>query len=174
MNTLATKQLIKDITYRNTPCEFTATANIQKFDNQSPYFAITCSIRGGRGQSRIDMGGCLHDEVREYAPEWTKYIKWHLTSTVEPMHYLANALYWAGFSGWCDGGRNDPPNAENLYSTIVYGALDDDVKHTPETMDKATLTEWLTARLPRLMDAFRVDMCELFGEGIRSMLILEG
>lgn len=38
-------------------------------------------------------GGCIHDEIVEHFPELAPYIKWHLTSSDGPMHYIANTLY---------------------------------------------------------------------------------
>ena len=40
-------------------------------------------------------GGCLHDEVAAHIPELAPFIKWHLCSTDEPMHYVANTIYHA-------------------------------------------------------------------------------
>lgn len=59
-------------------------------------FAIT-----GNGHERIDgrwvdsFFGCCHDEIIKVYPELEKYIKWHLTSSDGPMHYLANVTYFA-------------------------------------------------------------------------------
>lgn len=39
--------------------------------------------------------GCLHDEIREHAPELAHLIDWHLVSSDGPMHYVANTIYWA-------------------------------------------------------------------------------
>lgn len=40
-------------------------------------------------------GGCIHDDIREFAPEYAHLIKWHLMSSDEPMHYVANTMYHA-------------------------------------------------------------------------------
>lgn len=146
---------------------FDATARIEKIGNQSPYFAITGEMWGSiiRSDRYWCAGGCMHDEVIQHFPEWEKYIRWHLTGLDGPMHYIANALYWAGHSGWCDGKPNSPPNKDYLYSTIVYGALDDDYLYHPEEMDKEELKSWLESRFPALMNAFAYDMNELFGAG---------
>lgn len=73
-----------------------------------------------RGKWRDFAGGCLHDEIREWFPELAPLIPWHLTSTDGPMHYVANTLYWLGYSGWCDGERNSPPNLDHARSTAVW------------------------------------------------------
>src|SRR5262245_39920246 len=40
--------------------------------------------------------GCCHDDIAKHFPELAPLIKWHLVSSVGPMHYLANATYLAG------------------------------------------------------------------------------
>lgn len=40
-------------------------------------------------------GGCIHDDVAKAFPEIAHLIKWHLTDSTCPMHYLANATYHA-------------------------------------------------------------------------------
>lgn len=37
--------------------------------------------------------GCLHDEIEKHFPELAPLLKWHLTSSDGPMHYVANTLY---------------------------------------------------------------------------------
>jgi hypothetical protein len=44
----------------------------------------------------LNSCGCIHDEIAEHFPELAPFIKWHLTSTDAPMHYVANAVYHAG------------------------------------------------------------------------------
>lgn len=40
-------------------------------------------------------GGCIHDEIAKHFPELAPLIKWHLTSTDGPLHYIANTVYHA-------------------------------------------------------------------------------
>lgn len=40
--------------------------------------------------------GCIHGEIARTFPELAHLIKWHLTSTDGPMHYIANTVYHAG------------------------------------------------------------------------------
>jgi len=54
-------------------------------------FAITVDITTPRG--RDYMGGCCHEEVSSFFPELAPYLKWHLTSSDGPMHYVSNSLY---------------------------------------------------------------------------------
>jgi uncharacterized protein Usg len=56
-------------------------------------FGITCDVRSETGVWR--SGGCQHDIVAEHFPELAPFIKWHLTSTEGPMHYIANTVYHA-------------------------------------------------------------------------------
>lgn len=72
-------------------------------------FSITGTVYGvwaGRrdGTERNSSGrvlscvgcGCVHDEIARYIPELAPFLKWHLTSTDGPMHYIANTVYLAG------------------------------------------------------------------------------
>lgn len=62
-------------------------------------FAITADVTEPsrvKGR-RIDVaGGCLHDDIAKVFPELAPLIKWHLTSSEGPMHYIANTVYLAG------------------------------------------------------------------------------
>ena len=60
-------------------------------------FAITGSLyKAGKRSDRATIAcGCLHDIIEKHAPELAPFIKWHLTSTDEPMHYVSNAMYHA-------------------------------------------------------------------------------
>ena len=56
-------------------------------------FAITAEVRR---PPRWEAGGCLHEVIAEVFPELEPLIKWHLTSTDGPMHYVGNTCYHAG------------------------------------------------------------------------------
>ena len=59
-------------------------------------FAITGDIDEWRGNRwREHSGGCIHDDIAKHFPELEPFIKWHLTSTDGPMHYVANTRYHA-------------------------------------------------------------------------------
>ncbi len=155
---------MKDTTYASTtltktglPDEgtFVAKAELASIGDQHPYFSITGDLReNGRWVS----GGCMHDEVLEYFPALAPYVRWHLTSTDGPMHYLANAQYHAGF---CEG-MEDKRNIEHLKSTIVYGAVASDSDVNLETLTADELDAFLVARFPALMRQFQEDMNTLF------------
>jgi hypothetical protein len=60
-------------------------------------FSITATIdRNECGVWRYDMGGCCHEKVTKHFPQLAPFIKWHLTSSGGPMHYVANTVYLAG------------------------------------------------------------------------------
>jgi len=40
-------------------------------------------------------GGCLHDDILEFAPEFAHLIKWHLAGSNGPIHYIENTTYHA-------------------------------------------------------------------------------
>jgi hypothetical protein len=66
--------------------------------NGSNDFTITGEVRdpGVRRDSGIVACGCLHDDTAATFPELASLIRWHLTGSRGPMHYLANTLYLAG------------------------------------------------------------------------------
>lgn len=72
-------------------------------------FAITAEIYGPyaqRGEPTIkhsngktmwlNQCGCCHEAVKEHFPQLAPLLKWHLTSSDGPMHYIANTVYHAG------------------------------------------------------------------------------
>lgn len=149
---------------------FAITAEIYEPHHRQAEASIT---QNGK-QYWLSACGCCHDEVIKAFPELAPYIRWHLSDTDGPMHYSANALYWAGHCGYRDGKPNSPPNLEHLKITIVYGALendsafplesfiyDDAAPFTANDFKKERLVEWLTNRLERLQAAFRADVEKL-------------
>jgi len=78
-------------------------------------FSITGEIKK-RGYREPDMCGCIHEEIAKYFPELEPLIKWHLTSSDAPMHYIANAVYHASNLG------NDglPAGMPTNYKTLVF------------------------------------------------------
>ena len=71
---------------------------------------ITCDIYE---RGRDVGGGCQHELVVKVKPDLADLIKWHLTSTDGPLHYVANTMYWAD-KGDLDAARNTAvwPEAE--------------------------------------------------------------
>lgn len=60
-------------------------------------FSITGDLykAGKRGDNDLITCGCIHDIIIKLAPQYKKYIKYHLMSSDEPMHYVENTIYWA-------------------------------------------------------------------------------
>lgn len=75
-----------------------ATLSVElRFDDNCRNGHETFSITGEvRSLARWEAGGCLHDDIAKVFPELEPLIKWHLTSTDGPMHYVANTCYEAG------------------------------------------------------------------------------
>jgi hypothetical protein len=75
-------------------------ANVRHDDecgNGHNSFSVTGEIERKQGSRWVeDSGGCIHDEVAKHFPELAHLIKWHLSSTDGPMHYVANTVYLAG------------------------------------------------------------------------------
>lgn len=57
-------------------------------------FAITGEIYIP-GRSDVECCGMIHEEIAKHFPELLPFLKWHLTSSDGPMHYIANTTYWA-------------------------------------------------------------------------------
>lgn len=98
----------KGVQYQGESCEMFVTIRYDdECGNGHNTFAITGDIRKGR---KALVGGCIHDEIRKHFPEFAKYIKWHLTSSDGPMHYIANTVYLAGDRD-CNGYRKGEPSS---------------------------------------------------------------
>jgi hypothetical protein len=81
-------------------------------------------IRNSKGESVWPgSSGCIHEEIAKRMPELAPFIKWHLTSTDEPMHYIANAAFHAS-----DRDHNGLRKGEP--SRFEYGLKFDDVPIT--------------------------------------------
>lgn len=147
--------------YSEGGAEYIAVAHVRFDDNcrnGHNELAITCGtyiqIRGGGW--RMISAGCDHDSIRKYFPELAKYIKWHLCSTDGPMYYNEDSEYWL-----------KEGNREYVKNTIVFGAVPE--LDTEEKIPNSALIteelldyrEYLKARLPLLLEAFRKDVEEL-------------
>jgi hypothetical protein len=87
--------------YTEDGTEYRITATVRHDDrckNGHNTFSITAQIdaKNARGKWQDAAGGCCHDEVAKHFPELRPVIKWHLTATDGPLHYIANTLYFAG------------------------------------------------------------------------------
>jgi hypothetical protein len=135
--------------------------------NQAPHFSMTGEIEEYRnvgGRWREHSCGSIHEDIVAQFPHLARLVKWHLTSTVEPLHYMANGMFWYDEGkrlGWkvIDTAHFLRTNSlQNLRKTIVYGACVGDraVKLTKISREK--LAAWLESRKPVLMGEFRHDM----------------
>lgn len=113
-------------------------------------FSITGVLyecRDGRAPRTVSCG-YLHGLIAERIPELAPYIKWHLTSTDGPLHYIANSLYWLGFTKY-EAGR-----IEEARATAVWPEMPESlIKRNGATEDDARAA--LMARFPQLMADFR-------------------
>ena len=166
MTTLLTKHQVKRSTkyFKEDGKTYEITVNLRYDDecgNGHNFFAITgeiCRVTS-KNHCRIGndciMAGCLHEEIVKHFGEFQPFIKWHLTSSDGPMHYIANAKYWAGF------GQYSEKNPKHLKSTIVFGVCPDDSRVNLEKLSEKQLEQFLNIRHPHLMEAFKKDMEKL-------------
>ena len=125
--------------------------------NQQPHFSATCEIEEKRHNWHESGGGADHDAIAEHFPELEPYLKWHLVSLGEPIHYIENGRYWweaAMGETKPHTDRVDPRDA--FKSTIVFGGIPGETM--PYTNDWQDVEKWLRARLPKLMGHFASDM----------------
>ncbi len=61
-------------------------------------FSITGTIYEKQGNGRwLDAGGgCIHEEIEKYFPEFKHLIKWHMMTSEGPWGYVENTTYHAG------------------------------------------------------------------------------
>lgn len=159
------------------PWAYRVTAELHRLGLQAPYFSLTFEqIHRATGSMR--SCGASDTEIARLAPAAAPFLPWHLTSPAGPMHYRANALYWAGLVER-DGvitftathrqkqyaGDHVPPDWPIFASTVKLGAVAGDPDlHTLSIWPGATIARWLDARLPDLQAAFRVAMDQVFPE----------
>lgn len=155
----------KEIDDNGTRLRVTLVAQLHDL-GQGPYFSLTHETYELVGRRWREYSfGCGVEQWADHFPEVMPFAKWHLMSVKSgPMHYEANALYWAGHSGWCDGKDNSPPNETYLKSTIVYGSVAGDEDVDLMELDKEGLRQWLRNRFDPMMRAFDEDMRRLFPE----------
>lgn len=121
----------------------TITAEVRYDDrcsNGHNTFSITAEIVDTRGG--WSSGGTQHDAVAAAFPELAPFIKFHLVSSDQPMHYLANTLYWLGYDvRWCDGKASSPPKLEHARSTAVWPDMPETLLCSVDVHDRYHLTD---------------------------------
>ncbi len=170
MSTKIEKTITKEYTEGGTSYRATARYGFEYIKgNSAPHFHVVVDVyRKGRFCVwEEDSFGCQHDLVRDRFPEIAHLVRWHLFDTTAPMHYLANSVHWWEMftkeSKWAQPEHTrsyDPNPLEAFKSTIAFGALPDDglFDLTPTHGRTQEVTEWLSARLPKLMETFRAEV----------------
>jgi len=137
-------QFTGKMNYEGHPVDVVATVRHDDHcGNGHNSFAITGEIYytdKPRTNRNLIACGCVHDQIKKAIPELEPYIKWHLCSTDEPMHYVANSMYWA-----------KEGNLENARSSAIW----------PEANLEDFTEEKLLERLPELMRNFEKDVVSL-------------
>ena len=131
----------KTINYEGKACKMTVTL---RYDDECNNGHSTFSITGTIKNHIVDMGGCLHEEIKKYFPEFKYLIKWHLCSSDSPLHYIANTKYWV---------KNN--NITNAKKTAIWGVTPFDTDKNIQLLDDE---EFLMGRLPFLLEAFKKDI----------------
>jgi len=103
-------------------------------------FSITGEI-GRPGARDIDAGGCIHEDISKYFPELHKFIRWHLTSSDGPMHYIENTVFHAKDN-----------NLQSARNTAIW---------PDATLEQLQDKKALKDRLPALLASFEKEMIEL-------------
>lgn len=84
-------------------------------------FAITGETREFYDGRWVDgSAGCIHETVAEFFPELAPFIKWHLTSSDGPMHYISNTKYHASNKD-CWGKLKGEPH--HFHTHIKFGTF---------------------------------------------------
>ena len=118
-------------------------------------FSITGEVRiPNRG---VVACGCLHEDIARVFPELEPIIKWHLTSTDGPMHYVTNTCYHAGDRDSNGKRKGEPRDLNAARSTAVWpDATDDEL-----CQERLQLEAALRGRLPALLAEFKRDMLKI-------------
>ena len=183
------RTISKNITYNGHQRVMTVTLRYDdRCNNGHNTFSITGNISTLTRNTCI-VSGCIHDEIREFFPELTKYIKWHLCSSNGPLHYIANTLYHASvkpeylsdvWEAWIENTYIKKVNvSERAVLRVKYGkniefrcVKDPSAKSAeldaarycaiwPEANLEDFTEENLLKRLPALIQEFARDMEEL-------------
>jgi hypothetical protein len=93
-----------------------AVATLSREGNQRPYFSLTGETWEPRKRDRSGISGAIHDEILAVWPELEPLARLHLSDeNGEPMHAIANAIYWAGLSTYGNGRPMSPRDEYGRY-----------------------------------------------------------
>lgn len=124
--------------------KFDLTVNLRFDDhcgNGKEDFAATVEqywIEGS--QKHEDCFGCCHDLIAEKFPALARFMKWHLCSVEEPMHYVNNTVYLAGDREY--DGRAGEPNSWEEYIYLGNSPVNARLRYKP---DIKLIKEWKKA-----------------------------
>ena len=164
-----------------------ATVRYESLAGQAPYFSVTCTIYGSHkvlGEKMVTHagkrwwpcgGGFSPESIAPVFPELVPFLRWHLCSAEAPMHYAANAVFWAqvanGVAEYTTD--RDTPQAAlaSFKSTVIFGAVEgDDLPYcvafpsaqvavrNHRAAIRAQVEIWCARRLPALQEAFARDL----------------
>ncbi len=118
-------------------------------DNGHNTFSITGTLYEKNKYNEFveSAGGCIHDEIIKFYPEFKHLIKWHLCNSESPLHYLSNTLYSASNEDW--DGKYKNSNIKHARKSAIWPSA---------TLQQLQNKAELLARLPKLMEKFRKDI----------------
>lgn len=134
------KKFTKNINFEGKPCVMTVKIQYDdECENGHNSFSITGDIKNSR---RYEMGGCIHEEIAKFFPEFKHLIKWHLMTSEGPLYYIDNTTF-----------EFKRGNIEQAKMWAVWGVtpLDTDVNLRADV-------SFLMRRLPYIMEAFKKDI----------------
>lgn len=139
------------------------------FPEQEPHFHVLAGIehkkKNNRWESAYGAFACCDDHATlvKHFPEHANLVRWHLCALRSgPLHYEANALYWARLArGEAEVSKIGPDPVEAFKKTVVWGAVPEADVGNPWA-DAVHLHAWLRERLPALMGAFKADVEAVF------------
>lgn len=132
--------------------------------NDHPYFSATGELlnMARSGDNRIEACGCLHDDIRRYFPALAPVAHVHLADhRGVPMHAVANACHWSGFSTWPSGQPMSPRGTYDdaaLFETDAEGLEWSPVRlanHLRVSVDRAREIRDYCAADPNTTEAMR-------------------
>lgn len=147
----------KERVHRRKGVNYRSTVNYRLDDhcgNGHNTFSITMDTyrQAKNGHWVEDTFGCQHDEVKKLFPALAPFVKWHLTSTDGPMHYIANTIYWAKVAR----GERECRETESPETALQYAR---ETAIWPEaTLAQLLDKKALMARHDGLMAEFKKDM----------------
>lgn len=142
------------------------TAELHSLSGQHPYFSMTYEARE-KGSFRLHScgAGCENYKSELEKLGIYKFLRWHLTSTDEPMYYIANSIHHLGHS-WKSRStyeRFEKSKYAPKYDRVkafkeccIYGAVEGDELFKPEDF----VASWPEAGNPLIEDLIARDNAE--------------